>query len=70
MVHPQLKHNELPISGALVGVESHNSSTYPSIHPSCTVGQLVGAGSLFCPLNRMTLEHSRETNYPHDPAAM
>ncbi len=32
MVHPQLKHNELPMSGALVGVESHNSSTYPSIH--------------------------------------
>jgi hypothetical protein len=58
MVHPQLKDNELPISGALVGLESHNSSIYPS----CTVGQLVGACSLFCPLNRMTPELSRETS--------
>jgi hypothetical protein len=48
------------ISGALVGVESHNSSIYPSIHLAqwATWWVLVHSSAL---LNRMTLEHSRET---------
>jgi hypothetical protein len=71
MVHPQLKDNELPMSGALVGVESHNSSIYLFIHPSILHSGPAG-GCWFTLLSSQQDDPSTQQrdNYPHDPAAM